>query len=191
MDEIVRALENYIPVNEQEEKDKIVMLEFIKKFDDVLTRNNKFGHFSASAFVVNEDFTKTLLVHHNILGGYIYPGGHADGETNLLGVALREVEEETGLNVVPYTEDIFAIQANPTQGHVKRGEYITAHTHYDILYLLIAKNVDMDKIRVLESENSSVIWTDLDASYNGNDIIDWVRPINEKIVTKVRRLERK
>ena len=53
-------IENYIPYDEQEERDKEQYLNFIDKFDDVLTRNNVFGHFSASAFVVNKDKTKTL-----------------------------------------------------------------------------------------------------------------------------------
>ena len=48
-----QKIENYIPFNEQEEKDKEQFLKFIDTFDDVLTRDNIFGHFSASAFVVN------------------------------------------------------------------------------------------------------------------------------------------
>ena len=48
-------IESYIPFDEQEQKDKEQYLEFIDKFDDVLTRDNIFGHFSASAFVVNKE----------------------------------------------------------------------------------------------------------------------------------------
>ena len=73
------------------------MLHFINTFNNVLTRDNIFSHFSASAFIVNKERTKTLVVYHLINDGWIYPGGHADGEEDLLSVAIREVEEETGL----------------------------------------------------------------------------------------------
>ena len=80
---VIENLDKFIPFCEQEANDKEVMLELATNFSNSLTRENKFGHFTASAFVVNEDFTKTLLVHHNIFGGYIFPGGHADGESDL------------------------------------------------------------------------------------------------------------
>ena len=92
-----QKIENYIPFNEQEEKDKEQFLKFIDTFDDVLTRDNIFGHFSASAFVVNKERNKMVVVYHIINDGWIYPGGHADGEDDFLSVAVREVEEETGL----------------------------------------------------------------------------------------------
>ena len=41
-------IENYIPYNEQELKDKEYFLKFIDTFEDVLTRDNLFGHFSSS-----------------------------------------------------------------------------------------------------------------------------------------------
>ena len=90
------------------------MLKFIELNEDVLTRDNIFGHFSASAFVVNEDLSKTLLVKHNILGGYIFPGGHADGEFDFLSVAKREALEETGLSVCEKTNEVFSILKTST-----------------------------------------------------------------------------
>lgn len=189
--EIIKAqIEAYIPFDEQEEVDKQTILSFIDTFDDVLTRKNSCGHLTASAFVVNEDLTKALILHHNIFGGFIYPGGHADGEYDLYSVAVREVSEETGLDVVPLIDNsIFALQALPIKGHVKKVKYVSAHIHYDILYLLVAKNIDMDKIRILESENSQVKWCDLEETYN-EEAVDWIRPINEKIVQKVRSLKK-
>lgn len=181
-------LEGYVPYNEQEESDKAQMIKFVDSYEDILTRDNIFGHLTASAFVVNEDFDKTLLVKHNILGGYIFPGGHADGESDFLSVALREVQEETGLEVKEYSKEIFSICSAPVKGHVKRGNYVSAHNHYDFLYLVIAKNSDMKNIRILEDENSDIKWVKLDDSYN-EEIVDWARPINKKIVQKIRSLK--
>ena len=61
-----KEIENYKPYNVQEEQDKKVMLKYIDAFDNVLTRNNEFGHFTASAWVVNKDRTKVLMIYHNI-----------------------------------------------------------------------------------------------------------------------------
>lgn len=181
---IKELLNNFKPYNEQEEVDKKQMLKFIDLNEDILIRDNIFGHFTASAFVVNEDLTKTLLVKHNILGGYIFPGGHADGEYDFLSVAKREVLEETGLVVQEKTSEVFSICSAPVKGHIKNGKYVASHNHYDILYLFVAKNEDVNNIRILESENSDVKWVDLNDSYN-DDVVDWVRPINKKIVEKI------
>ena len=104
-----KKIEEFIPFNEQEEKDKIQFLEFIDSFDDTLTRDNIFGYFTASAFVVNKERNKMVVVYHIINDGWIYPGGHADGEEDLLKGAVREVEEETGLKVRVLDDNIYAI----------------------------------------------------------------------------------
>ena len=89
-----KEITNYVPFDEEEVQIKEYILKWIDTFDDVLTRNNEFGHFASSAFVVNKDRTKMLVVYHNIYDAWIFPGGHADGEADLLSVAVREVEEE-------------------------------------------------------------------------------------------------
>lgn len=103
-------IENYIPYNEQEENDKEMMLQYIDTFEDVLTRENKFMHFSASSIILNKDRTKTLVVYHKIFNSWVYPGGHADGESNLLEVAKKEAWEETGLTPKLISDKIGAIQ---------------------------------------------------------------------------------
>ena len=92
-------IENYKPMNEQEAKDREQMLRFMRDYRDVLTRENPIGHFSSSACVVNPKRDRMLVVYHKIYDGWIYPGGHADGEEDLLSVAVREVKEETGLEI--------------------------------------------------------------------------------------------
>ena len=184
---IVRNLiEQYQPFNKQEEIDKKSFLQFIDSFDDVLTRDNLVGHFSATAFVVTEDFKKAVLIHHNIFNGFIEPGGHADGDPNLLAVAKREVEEETGLIATPYSNKPFAIKADAINAHIKHGKPVPSHIHYDVLFLMTVKNSDMNKVRILESENSAVKWVDLDETY-ADDVVEFVRPDNKKIIEKIRK----
>ena len=175
-------IENYVPFDEQEERDKEQMLEFIKCFDDVLTRKNLFGHFSSSAFVVNKDRSKMVVVYHNIYDAWIYPGGHADGEEDLLSVAVREVEEETGLKVKVLDNNIFAIQSLPVKGHVKRGKYVSSHTHYDVVYILEAD--DSIPLVYREDESQGVKWIPLEEADN-NTMCDFIRPIHNKLVKKL------
>lgn len=95
-------IEKYIPKNEQEKADKSLMLEFIDTFDDVLTRKNRMGHFTASSWIVNKQRTKVLMIYHNIYDSWAWTGGHCDGDSDLLHVALKEVEEETGLKTLKF-----------------------------------------------------------------------------------------
>ena len=78
-------------------------------FDDILTRKNDIGHFTASCWIVNKEKTKVLMVYHNIYDSWSWTGGHADGDEDLLRVSLKEAKEETGLkNVESLSNKIFS-----------------------------------------------------------------------------------
>ena len=84
----------YVPADAREAEEKAVILDYALRFQDtVLTRENRVAHITSSAFVVNAAGDKTLMAHHIQRGVWAWPGGHADGEANLLAVALREAEE--------------------------------------------------------------------------------------------------
>lgn len=175
-------IKNYQPFNEQEEVDKEYFLRFINTFDDVLTRKNMLGHFSSSAFVVNKDRNKMVVVYHIINDGWMYPGGHADGEEDLLSVAVREVEEETGLKARVLDNNIYAIQADPVQPHIKNGKFVPAHIHFDVIYLLEAN--DKTPLIYREDESKGVKWIDFKDS-SDDSIVPFVRPIHKKLIKKL------
>ncbi len=183
-------IENYKPYNEQEEKDKQTMLQYIHTFDDVLTRNNEFGHFTASSWVVNKERTKILMIYHNIYQSWAWTGGHADGEENLLSTAIRELKEETGVeNVKVLDEDIFSLEIICVNGHVKKGKYVSSHVHLNLTYLL---EVDEKEIlRVKEDENSGVKWVnieDVEKVSNEKWIVENVyKKLNEKLKIEHRK----
>lgn len=179
-------IENYVPFDETEEKIRVYLLKWFDTFEDVLTRENEFGHFASSAFVVNKDRTKMLVVYHNIYDAWIFPGGHADGEENLLSVAIREVEEETGLKTKVLDDSIFAISASPIAGHVKRGHYVPAHTHLDVVYLLEAD--DKESLIFKEDESKGVKWINFDEAV-GDDIVDFIRPVHKRLIKKLNSKE--
>ena len=65
-------IENFKPINKQETRDKEVILEYLSYFDNLLTRENNFAHFTSSAFIVNQDYTKVLMAYHNIYKSYAW-----------------------------------------------------------------------------------------------------------------------
>ena len=130
-----KEIESYLPYNCEEEKDKEIMLKYMDTFDDVLTRNNEIGHFTSSCWIVNKEKTKVLMVYHNIYDSWSWTGGHADGDSNLLHVSLKEAKEETGLkNVEPLNENIFSLEIIGVDGHMKKGQYVSSHMHLNITY---------------------------------------------------------
>lgn len=121
----IRQIENYPPFNEQEEKDKALILGWISNNENAFSRENTVAHITASAWVVNKDRSKVLMVYHNIYNSWSWMGGHADGETDLLSVAIWEVKEEAGIsNVRPVSEEIFSLESLTVDGHVKKGNYV-------------------------------------------------------------------
>lgn len=159
--EFVESIKRYIPYNEQEEKDKEVILNCLGVFEDVLTRNNKIAHFTSSAFAVNSSRDKVLVIHHNIYDSWSWTGGHADGEKDLLAVAIKELKEETGVNNIHLvTSGIFSLDILPVLGHMKRGEYVSPHLHLSVAFLMEAD--ENDALIVKEDENSGVRWISLE-----------------------------
>jgi 8-oxo-dGTP pyrophosphatase MutT (NUDIX family) len=155
--DLKNIIENFKPYNEQEQKDKETFLKWMDSFEDLLTRNNEFAHFTSSAFVVNKEKTKVLMIYHKIYDSWGWTGGHADGEDDLLSVALREVEEETGVKKLkPVSNDIFLLDILSVIGHFKRGKYVSAHVHLSVAYLIEAD--ENEPLRIKEDENSGVAW---------------------------------
>ena len=159
--ELKEMIERYVPYNEQEENDKEMMLEYIRTFKDVLTRENRMCHFTASNWIINKERTKVLMIYHNIYKSWAWTGGHADGDSNLLHVALKEAEEETGLkNLKLLSNGIYGIQIVTVDSHVKRGKFVPSHLHLDCCFLLEADEEEV--LRIKEDENSGVQWIDID-----------------------------
>lgn len=178
-------LEKYIPYNEQEEADKEVMLSYINNFDNVLTRENKYGHFTSSAFVLNRERTKILMAYHKIYDSWALVGGHSDGDSDLLHVAMKEAKEETGIkNVTPISENIYSLEIITVNGHEKRGKYVASHVHLNATYLLEAD--ESEEIHIKEDENSGVKWVPIDKILEASSE-QWVRDrVYTKIINKMK-----
>lgn len=144
-------LENYMPTaQEQVYKDR--MLGFLQQYDDCFERSLQIGHFTASAFLLNKDGSHALLMHHAKLNIWVQPGGHADGDSDLCAVSVKEAQEESGIeSIVPVSFEIFDIDIHriPARG------FEPAHDHYDVRFLL---QVTSDESLVPNRESKELRW---------------------------------
>jgi len=153
----LKDMEDYQPKNEQEQKDRAFFLRFAEKNPDCLLRQNDLAHFTASGWVVNPRRDKVLMVWHNIYKSWSWAGGHADGEPELSAVALREVQEETGVRSARLVcESPVSLESLTVEGHIKRGVYLHSHLHLNLTYLIEA--AEEDALTVKPDENSGVRW---------------------------------
>ena len=161
--ELLQILERYAPFNEQEARDRAVLMGLLRTGQDLWTRENEAAHLTASAWVVNGDRERVLMAHHNIYDSWSWLGGHADAESDLLAVALREAREESGIRSArPVSEDIYSLEALTVDGHEKRGAYVSSHLHLNVTYLLEAD--EGEALTVKPDENSGVRWFTLEES---------------------------
>lgn len=185
--ELTEAIRAFRPENEQEEADKKGILAFLAANENAFTRDNIIAHMTASAWVVNHDRTKVLMVYHRIYDSWSWTGGHADGEEDLLAVALREVTEETGVSsVTPVSDDIFSLEILTVDGHEKHGSYVPSHLHMNVTYLLEAD--EEEPLTVCEDENKGVAWFGLDEALSASSEPWFVQRIYRKLNEKLRKL---
>lgn len=157
----IDLIKEYKPFNEQEKMDKELIIKYYEMAQNILTRENEVIHITSSALVLNKNKDKVLMIHHNIYNSWGWTGGHADGEEDLLLVAMKEVKEETGVkNIVPISRDIVSIDILPVFGHIKKGKYVSSHLHASIAYLIEAD--EKEELKVKPDENSGVKWIPID-----------------------------
>lgn len=182
--DLAEALKRYVPYNEQEARDREVLLSLLESGQELWTRDNPVAHITASAWVTNCTHDKILMAYHKIYQSWSWLGGHADGDRDLLYVAQKEAMEESGVTVVtPVDTDIFSIEILTVDGHEKKGSYVASHLHLNITYLLEADEEEVLHIR--EEENTGVAWFTLDTCVDASSE-PWMRDrIYQKLVEKL------
>lgn len=183
---LYKMLKDYVPYCEEEKVEKEVMLKYLEKEPDIFTRDNEVAHFTTSAWIVNKDRNKVLMIHHNIYNTWAWIGGHADGDKDLYHVILKEIEEESGLiDVKLLYPDIYGLNIITVEHHIRKGKYVPSHVHFDIEFLFEAdENLD---IRIQEDENSGVEWipfSDIDSKVEEEKL----KPIYKRLINKLERI---
>ena len=156
-------LERYDPLYKEELFVKEKMLDLLRNCDDCFLRSCKVGHFTSSAFLLNKNMTHICLMHHRKFDKWMQLGGHCDGDTDVLNVAIKEAREESGIkHIRPVSRDIFDIDMHLTPANNKD----EAHYHFDIRFLLHAYE---DNIFIKNHESKEIRWienSDIEISQN-------------------------
>jgi len=151
---LIYALQSYSTPYIEEELLKTKFLELLDH-PRSFHRDHLPGHITGSAWIVNEDYSKILLVLHARLGRWLQPGGHADGDENVLNVAMREAEEETGLKAIRILSPfVFDIDIHP----IPARDDFPGHLHYDVRFLLQASE---QETLMISDESSDLKWCPL------------------------------
>lgn len=154
---LIKLVEEYIPWN-QEITVKDEILSFIRENPNCFDRELEIGHITGSAWLINKTGDKALLLHHRKLDKWFQLGGHADGDSDILAVAIKEAQEESGIqNIKPVMNEIFDIDIHKIPTNSKEKE----HFHYDVRFLLQVKG---DEDFVQNQESKELRWISRDKS---------------------------
>ncbi len=149
------ALKNYKTEYESEKDFIPELIKFVEDNENCFERTNLAGHVTGSAWILNPTNDKALMTHHKKLNLWLQLGGHSDGDANTWNVALREANEESGINDIDFiSEEIFDIDIHPIPENLKKGE--PKHFHYDVRFLLRANNENF----VVSDESNSLKWVE-------------------------------
>ncbi len=149
-DLLIESLHAYQSLYKEELQFKISFLELLTH-PRAFFRDHLPGHITASSWIINPSGKFTLLTHHAKLDRWLQPGGHADGEEDIIGVAKKEALEETGLSLKLKRTAIFDLDIHRIPPRMDFPE----HLHYYIRFLFEG---NMDETFVVSEESRSLAW---------------------------------
>jgi 8-oxo-dGTP pyrophosphatase MutT (NUDIX family) len=152
---LLKAISSYEPWDEQERKHQESMIAFLTREPNCFERSVQEGHVTGSAWIVDPQGTKCLLVHHKKLNRWLQPGGHADGNPDVYEVAEQEAREETGLQTLESDRSVFDIDVHL----IPARKSDPAHYHYDVRFKFTASPEDSIQI---SAESNAIRWISLD-----------------------------
>lgn len=133
----------------------LVMRRFVERHPRCCDRSMPFGHVTASAWIVDEQLTSVVLVHHGKLHRWLQPGGHIEDDATASDAARREAQEETGLVELRQVGGLFDVDVHDIPG--QGGE--PPHIHYDVRYAFVASSSGPLKI---SPESRELAWFTLE-----------------------------
>lgn len=151
-----------LPLDDHEATMTAAMIEFVESHRDCAERSLEVGHLTGSAWIVDAARRRTLLTHHRKLEKWLQLGGHADGDLDLLAVALTETTEESGLTRIrPVSRHLFDVDRHQIPARKTDPE----HWHYDLRFMIEA---DPDDPILISAESNDLGWVEIDrmAHYN-------------------------
>ena len=178
--QLVHTLNNYQTSFDEEKATIPRFKSLLNNFPTCYQRSLVTGHITASAWIIDEFGTSALLVHHKKLNRWLQPGGHADGDENIIAVATREAKEETGLKSLKLIdESIFDIDIHL----IPRHKDIQSHYHHDIRFLFMA---DKTENYIVSDESNELAWIPMDRmdNFTRNNISIYRMVLKTKLIFK-------
>ena len=167
---LIKLLNDYHPAFEDEVICKQRMLSFVHRYSDCFERSLEIGHITASSWLLSKDGNHALLLLHAKLNSWMQLGGHCDGDSDVLAVAIKEAQEESGIEgIVPVNTEIFDIDIHLIPANSREKE----HYHYDVRFLL---QVMSDEEFMQNKESKELRWIEKRA-----DLL----PTQERSVTRM------
>ena len=178
------------PFDDLEREDLSRFREFLIKYkDSIYDRIPNQPVITASAIVVNPDFSKILIMHHKKHGFYRQFGGHADGSSDLENVASAELFEESGVRgklLNPMPIDLIRWNFPET---TKSGTFYPAHDNFDIAFLFMMS--ESERLRPNRKEVLNTKWESLETWRDYADLKNPVYAQNPQNLNYQQRIYKK
>lgn len=184
-DNLIALLNSYLILFPEEQERQKILIQYLQSHqnDEVVDWNNFDGHIVAGGFIYAKEENKFLVLYHNDLKMFLYPGGHIDSnDVNILTAAKREIAEETGLNdleqLIVSDNELIPIDIDTHKIGYNERLNLPEHYHFDFRYLFVVDKIQ--DIKTDEDEMSGYKWISLDELTND--------PNYGRVATKIKRL---
>ena len=184
-DNLIALLNSYLILFPEEQERQKILIQYLQLYqnDEVVDWNNFDGHIVAGGFIYAKEENKFLVLYHNDLKMFLYPGGHVDSnDVNTLTAAKREIAEETGLNnleqLIVSDNELMPIDIDTHKIGYNERLNLPEHYHFDFRYLFVVDKIQ--DIKTDEDEMSGYKWISLDELTND--------PNYGRIAIKIKRL---
>jgi 8-oxo-dGTP pyrophosphatase MutT (NUDIX family) len=128
---------------------------FVDDHPDCFERSLNVGHITGSAWLLDASGERVLLTHHRKLNLWLQPGGHADGDSNVSRVALREAVEESGIQGLVLDDSLFDVDIHEIPARKEE----PLHYHYDCRFVVRATSSDR---YVVSPESHDLQWVSIE-----------------------------
>jgi len=153
---LIKAIEDYAERHPEEHDTTLRFLDFIRREPGCFSRQTAEGHITGSAWMIDRGLDHTLLTHHRKLNKWLQLGGHADGDHDVIRVALTEAREESGINDVSLLHPtIFDLDIHVIPARAADPE----HLHYDVRYVILAGH----SAHVVGAESHDLSWVPIES----------------------------
>jgi 8-oxo-dGTP pyrophosphatase MutT (NUDIX family) len=181
--QVLGLLDGFVPEHDRDREAQGMFHSFAAKYPNCCERTLSIGHFTGSAWLVSMDGERVLLTHHRKLDRWLQLGGHADGDGDLAGVALREAAEESGLTDLTILAEIFDLDrhAIPARGSEP------GHWHYDVRFVVRALGSEAFAVG---EESHDLAWRSISELVADSSVDESVRRMAAKWLKPARQTPR-